>query len=214
MSKIKIQAKKLLNYFLQGLLYIAPAGVLLYILIAFFTFIVEATNKSVNWLFGIQIPGLGLLIFLVLIILAGMLGSTVIARPFRILFHLLLEKIPLLKTFYSALKDFFSAFMGKEKKFHNPVLVKLYENSELQMIGFVTQKDLSKLGIPDTQKVAVYFPYSFSFMGTVAIVPCTQITPLSISAAEALKFAVSGGIIDINEITSGKGSAEEEKENA
>jgi uncharacterized membrane protein len=87
------------------------------------------------------------------------------------------------------------AFVGKEKKFNQPVLVKVNLNSDLEKLGFVTQTDLSDLKIKD--KVAVYFPHSYNFSGELFIVPKENITPLDVNSGELMKFIVSGGVTKV-----------------
>jgi uncharacterized membrane protein len=84
------------------------------------------------------------------------------------------------------------AFVGKEKKFNQPVLVKVNTVSELEKVGFLTQEDLSNIGIKD--KVAVYFPHSYNFSGEMFIVPSDHVKPLNMAPADAMKFVVSGGV--------------------
>jgi uncharacterized membrane protein len=65
----------------------------------------------------------------------------------------------------------------------------------VKQVGFLTQKDLSKLGL--TGEVAVYFPFSYSFAGQLCIVNADKVKPLKMSAGEAMKFVVSGGVTSI-----------------
>ena len=62
----------------------------------------------------------------------------------------------------------------------------------MKKIGFLTQKDLSKLNL--LEDVAVYFPLSYSFAGQLCIVKAERVKSLNISGAEAMKFVVSGGV--------------------
>jgi uncharacterized membrane protein len=89
------------------------------------------------------------------------------------------------------------AFVGKEKKFNQPVRVKVNLISDLEKLGFITESDLSDLGIKD--KVAVYFPHSYNFSGELFIVPVSQITPLDVPAGVLMKFIVSGGVTKMND---------------
>jgi len=61
----------------------------------------------------------------------------------------------------------------------------------LKKIGFLTQKDLKKIGLPG--EVAVYFPFSYSFAGQLIIVPANRVKTLKMSASDAMKLVVSGG---------------------
>ena len=187
--------KKFFRYFLQGLLYIAPIGITAYIVYSIFK-VVDGLfrERLVEW-FNIDIPGLGIIFIIIFLALLGFLGQTIIARPFKKLLHKILARAPLVKLVYSSLNDLFKAFVGKEKKFNKPVLVKVNTISNLEKMGFLTQTDLSKLNIKD--KVAVYFPHSYNFSGEMFIVPTEHITPLDIPAAEAMKFIVSGGVTEV-----------------
>ncbi|MCB0485560.1 MAG: DUF502 domain-containing protein, partial [Flavobacteriaceae bacterium] len=128
--------KKLVNYFLQGLLYIAPLGITAYIIYAIFNFTDNILQELIITYFDVKIPGLGVLSLIVILIIVGFLGRTFIADPIKAVFTQLIERVPLLKFVYKAFNDLFSAFVGKEKKFSKPVLVKVNLNSDLEKLGF------------------------------------------------------------------------------
>jgi uncharacterized membrane protein len=181
---------KLGAYFLQGVLILAPVSITAYILYLMFDFIDELLPSIIPW--EIKIPGLGLLILLTLVTLIGFLGNTIIAVPFKNWFNALLNRAPLLKTVYTALMDFTQAIVGgSKKKFTQPVLVKLSPGVEKP--GFITQSDLSVLGISE-DKVAVYLPHSYGFTGNLFIVPSENVVPLPVKSAEMMKFLLSGGV--------------------
>lgn len=184
--------KKLVNYFLQGLLYIAPLGLTAYIIYGVFVFMDGILQELVFKYFDIKIPGLGVLSLIVFLIIIGFLGRTFIADPIKRIFANLIDRVPLLKFIYSSLKDVFSAFVGKEKKFNKPVLVRVNLNSDLKKLGFITEENLKVLNQKD--KVAVYFPHSYNFSGELFIVPKANITPLNINASDVMKFIVSAGV--------------------
>ncbi len=181
-----------MNYFLQGLLFIAPIGITGYIVYVLFTFVDGLLSSTLEKWIGTHIPGLGIAMIVVVLILLGFLGQTILARPFKALFNRLLKKIPLLKVIYSAFNDLFSAFVGKEKKFSRPVIVTINRESKIEKLGFLTETDLSLLGTKD--KVAVYFPHSYNFSGELFIVPAEYVKPVDINPAEAMKFIVSAGV--------------------
>ena len=184
--------KRLFQYFLQGLLFTAPLGITIYFIYVIFQFIDNILRDSILNFIGMAIPGMGLVLIVLFLIVIGFLGQTIIARPFKALFDNLLERIPILKVVYSALNDLFSAFVGQEKKFNKPVLVLVNPISQLEKLGFVTEDDLNKINLPG--KVAVYFPHSYNFSGELFIVPSDQVTLLDIPPAEVMKFIVSAGI--------------------
>lgn len=184
--------KKLINYFLQGLLYIAPFGLTIYFIYVTFKFADNLLNATLQKILNVNIPGLGLVVIVIILILIGILGQTFIARPFQVIFKRFINKTPLLKVVYSAFNDLFSAFVGKEKKFNKPVLVLVNAISNLEKLGFITEEDLSKLD--ETEKVAVYFPHSYNFSGELFIVPKVQVRSVDINPAEVMKFIVSAGV--------------------
>ena len=189
--------KKLVRYFLQGLLYIAPIGITVYILYVIFSFVDGLLQEWLEQLVGISIPGLGVIITVFLLVIIGFLGQTFIARPFRHLFNRLLKRIPILKVIYSAFNDLFSAFVGKERKFNKPVLVLVNKSLGLEKLGFLTEEDLSL--IDQKEKVAVYFPHSYNWSGELFLIPRELIRSIDIPPAEVMKFIVSAGVATWNE---------------
>jgi uncharacterized membrane protein len=184
--------KKLLNYLLQGILYIAPIGITIYIIYAVFNIIDQSLQKLLDRFIDFKIPGLGLLTLVLFLILVGFLGKTIIARPLGRIINKTIDRIPLLGFIYSAFNDLFSAFVGKEKKFNQPVLVKVNLHSDLEKLGFITEENLELLEEKD--KVAVYFPHSYNFSGELFIVPKANIKPLNIPSSEVMKFIISAGL--------------------
>ena len=189
--------KKLIKYFLQGILYIAPIGITVYIIYLVFNFVDNLLKDTLEELLGLYIPGLGLVVIVFLLVLIGLIGQTIIARPFKRFFRRLLERIPLLKVIFSAFNDLFSAFVGKERKFNRPVLVLVNPVTNLEKMGFLTEDDLSLIG--QKGKVAVYFPHSYNFSGELFIVPVNQVTPLDLNPAEVMKFIVSAGVAGLDQ---------------
>lgn len=186
----------LLNYLIKGLLIVLPIALSIFIVIWAVTTVDSWLN--VNNILGVDpntgasrnIPGLGLALVVSLILLAGIFVTYFVTEPMYNWFQRLLDKVPLLKFIYSSIKDLTEAFVGDEKKFNNPVLVEV--EGDLKRIGFLTQGDLKSIGLPGES--IVYFPFSYSFAGQVYIVKHEKIKPLNMSAAEAMKLVVSGGV--------------------
>jgi uncharacterized membrane protein len=142
-------------------------------------------------------PGLGFLIILGAITIFGYLTTNFAFKTFTTWFDHLMNRIPLVKLIYSSLKDLLNAFVGDKKKFNKPVLVLMNEENKLYQIGFITQADLSELGLDDM--VSVYLPHSYAVSGWHYIVPKNRITPLNISGPTAMKYIVSGGVSGFKE---------------
>tara|TARA_R110002033_G_scaffold99257_1_gene147670 strand:+ start:178 stop:777 length:600 start_codon:yes stop_codon:yes gene_type:complete len=189
--------KRLVNYFLQGLLYIAPLGITAYIIYVIFNFIDNLLDDKLEEIFKIDVPGLGFAVIFLFLVLVGIIGQSIFARPFKVLFKRIIEKAPLLKLIFSALNDLFSAFVGKEKKFNKPVMVLVNPISNLEKLGFLTEEDLSILD--EKEKVAVYFPHSYNFSGELFIVPRNQVRVIDVNPSVVMKFIISGGVSGIYE---------------
>lgn len=191
-----ILMNKLIRYFFQGLLLISPLAITIYAIVVSLEFIDGLLIHYLTDLIGFRIPGLGLIIILTFITLIGILGSSILIRPVLNSIDRFISRAPLVKIIYTSIKDFISAFVGKEKKFTEPVLVKMSQDSNLEKIGFVTQNDLSNLGI-EAGKVAVYMPFSYTFSGSLFIVPVANIKRLNTNPTEVMKFVVSAGVTSI-----------------
>jgi len=175
--------KKLTNYFLKGLLIFVPAALTIFTIAWVFT--------KLDSLLKMPIPGLGLVITLVFITVIGFLASNFIGNKFFAFIDKTFTKLPLVKLLYSALKDMIQAFAGEKKSFDKPVIVELTENGPKAM-GFITRQSLDNIGLAD--HVAVYFPQSYNFAGSVLIFHADRVKPLDIESSEAMAFIVSGGV--------------------
>ncbi|MES2618824.1 MAG: DUF502 domain-containing protein [Bacteroidota bacterium] len=190
-------AARLLNYFLKGLLISIPLA---------------ATYWVIAWLFGTvdgiiyhndptkppvaHIPGLGFLIVIGIILLIGFIGSSYLAKPFIDWFDEWMEKTPGVKFLYSSVKDIMEAFVGEKKKFSEPVLVEM--NGEgIYRIGFITRKDMEKVGLAGHS--GVYFPKSYGFVGDLYIVRNDKLKPMNVNPTEVFKMIVSGGVTGIDD---------------
>ena len=188
--------KRLGSYFIQGLLLIAPLAAIVYIVYFLFQFTDGLLSTYLEKFFQLKVPGLGILIIICLLVLLGIISETIIAKPIKYLIKGILEKTPFLRLIYTSVKDLFSAFVGKEKKFHRPVIVLVDEKNDLWRMGFVTNEKMGEMGLAD--KVAVYFPFSYNISGILYVVPANRIKPLNISPAEAMKFIISGGVSEMD----------------
>ncbi|WP_256004877.1 DUF502 domain-containing protein [Pedobacter deserti] len=191
--------RALLNYFIKGLLIVLPIAISIFIVVGAVTTVDSWLN--INNILGVDpqtgesrnIPGLGLALVISLIVLAGIFVTYFVTEPMYNWFQKALDRLPVLKFIYSSIKDLTEAFVGDEKKFNNPVLVEV--EGDMKRIGFLTQSDLSRIGLPGES--VVYFPFSYSFAGQVYVVKHERIKPLNMSAADAMKLVVSGGVTQL-----------------
>ena len=191
--------RALLNYLIKGLLIVLPIALSIYIVIWAVTTVDSWLN--VNNILGVDprtgasrnIPGLGLALVVTLILLAGIVVTNFVTEPMYNWFNRWMNRLPGLNFLYSSIKDLAEAFVGDEKKFNHPVLVEV--EGGLKKIGFLTKDDLNAIGLPG--EAIVYFPFSYSFAGQVCVVNKEKVKELNMSAAEAMKLVVSGGVSHI-----------------
>lgn len=179
--------KQLLNYFLQGVVLIAPVAITLYA--CYFVFV------TIDGWLGLGVPGIGFLVTLLLITLVGFLGSGLVTRSLVALLERVMTRVPLVRLLYSSTKDLLNAFVGEKRRFDTPVLVALFPGSSAKAMGFVTQESLTALGLPG--HVAVYFPQSYNFAGNLLVVPSEHVTRLAADSAHVMAFIVSGGVTQL-----------------
>jgi len=194
--------KRLLQYFIQGLIILAPVTITGYFIYWLFTNIdslllpvFRAFYKNPNEVY--VPPGVGFIIIISFVLLVGYLSSFFVIGRIMSFFDHLLEKTPGIKIVYSFVKDFSEAFAGKKRKFKKAVMVSVF-HPEVWQVGFVTNEDLSQFGMDE--HVTVYVPQSYAVAGQLFFVKQDRIRPLTdVAASDALKFAISGGVVEAPE---------------
>jgi len=199
--------KKLFQYFLQGILILAPIAITIWAITAAFTFIDGILPNILHSIFPEMmedgagnirtVPGVGFVLVILIVLLIGYISSSFLFGKVVEVFEKVLEKTPGIKFIYSTLKDFFEAFAGEKKKFTKNVLANVDDN-DVWRVGFITQEDMDDFGLKDY--VAVYVPMAYSVAGNVYIIPKARVRSITnISATETMKFAVSGGVSNVDD---------------
>ncbi|MEN6391119.1 MAG: DUF502 domain-containing protein [Syntrophomonas sp.] len=182
--------KRLSKYFLNGLIFIVPSALTIYIIYLLF---VTIDNLLKIPLPGVGvIPGVGFVTTLILITLVGLLVSNFLTRKLLFWFDNVMERLPLVKLIYSSIKDLVNAFLGDKKTLSRPVMVKLSKDTEAHALGFITCDSLKNFGLEEF--IAVYLPQSYNFAGNLLVFPREQVTPLDVNSSDLMTFIVSGGV--------------------
>ena len=179
--------KRVLNYFLRGLVVTAPVAITLWI-----SFVIFQTVD--RWL-GIGVPGVGFVLTLALITLVGFFASNLLTRGVVGLVERVMARLPFVRLLYGSTKDLLNAFVGEKRRFDKPVMVHLFPGGSVKALGFVTQESLAALGAPG--EVAVYFPQSYNFAGQVLLVSASQVVRLEAASSDVMAFIVSGGVTEL-----------------
>jgi uncharacterized membrane protein len=200
--------RRLLQYFFQGLIVLAPIGITIWVVLGLFNFVDDILPNIIHSVAPSlltkdssgnlnKIPGLGFIVVVILVFSVGWLSSLFVGVRLVSILDSVLEKTPGIKFIYSSVKDFLEAFAGNKRKFDKPVLVNV-DATDVWRIGFITQDSTDEFGMPG--HVTVYVPHSYAISGITYIVPLNRIKPLNnISASDAMKYTISGGVTDVHE---------------
>jgi uncharacterized membrane protein len=193
---------RLFNYFLRGLVVVAPLAVTVYVCWVLFT-------KIDSWL-GLSIPGVGFLLTLALITLVGFLASNLLARSAIGAVDNVLDRLPFVRLLYSSTKEMLNAFVGEKRRWDKPVVASLTEDGSVKVLAFLTSESLASLGVTD--HVTVYMPQSYGLAGHILVVPANRVQRINADAAEVMAFIISGGVTQVTKRAGARGAARIETE--
>ena len=186
-------------YFITGIVVLIPIGITVYLTL----FLISISEKILpneinpNHYLPYDIPGLEILISVFLITLIGGLSLSFLGKKMLSLFNNLLQKIPILRTIYSAIGQMTETFTKKESNKKNVVLVE-YPRKGSWAVGFATKKNTGEIS-EKTKKnlVNVFVPTTPNpTSGFLLMFPEEEVIYLDLTFEEASKFIVSAGTSD------------------
>jgi len=145
---------------------------------------------------GWYVPGMGLVSGLAMIALIGLLSHVLIFQKLFDLGDAIFNRLPLVKTIYTAIKDFIGYLSpDKASEMGKVVLVQLPGQS-FQLIGFVTREQFDDLPFTPSAEdpVAVYMPMSYQIGGYTMFLPRSALTPLDIPFEQAMRLVLTGAV--------------------
>jgi uncharacterized membrane protein len=197
MAAMKKLMKKLWNLLMKGLAAVLPIGLTLYIVV-WLGVSIEAVMRDLIAIVlphGHYWPGLGLLVGFAVLIAIGLVVNAYLVRWFLEAWEHFLERIPLVKTVYAAIRDLvkFLPSGGKRRDLHRVVMASF---GDARLIGFVTRESVAELGAgPGTENlVAVYFPMSYQIGGYTLYLSRERLTHLDLGVEEAMRIVLTGGM--------------------
>ncbi|MFZ9694536.1 MAG: DUF502 domain-containing protein [Chitinophagaceae bacterium] len=183
--------KRLAGFFIQGLVILAPIAITAYFLYWLFENVDSILRPYVN------VPGLGFLLIISGVILVGWISSNFLMGSILNVFDQWMERTPGVKLIYTSTRDFFEAFAGNKRKFNKAVLANVF-GPDVWIVGFLTDEEMDKFEM-GADKVAVYVPQGYNFAGQLYILPRERVRKIEkISSGEAMKYAVTGGVVDMD----------------
>ncbi len=179
--------RTLTRSFAQGLLVLAPVAITIWV-------VVFTVTTLDDWL-DTGIPGLGIVIAAIGITIIGYLTGNVVGNKLLEWLEAGMQRVPLIRILYNALRDLFGAFVGGKRKFDKPVAVEMNQHG-LKVLGFLTAEHFDDPQLEG--HVSVYLPESYNFAGNLVVVPKERVRPLDADGAEFMAFIVSGGVTAMN----------------
>jgi uncharacterized membrane protein len=182
--------------FLKGLVVVVPAALTLAILWWLARWAEQLLGRPLSRFLpeGWYVPGMGLVTALAITFLVGSLSHVLIFRRLFSFGESILNRLPLVKTIYSSIKDFIDYFSPDTNNAMSKVVLVRIPGQEFEQIGFVTREDFSQLPIKPTvdEPIAVYLPMSYQIGGYTLFLPRSAITPLDLSFEEGMKLVLTG----------------------
>ena len=186
------------KHILTGLITILPVTLTLYLLywlvitaeMVMGDLIKLALPEELYW------PGMGSIIGIVAAFLIGLLMHAYIFRRLFEMAEQVLYRMPLIKSVYRAISDFFNYFSPTAKKEFDQVVAISIGNSEMEVIGFVTQANSERLpkDFRGEDSILVYIPLSYMIGGYTLLIPRSAVRPLDMNMEEAMRFALTAGV--------------------
>ena len=188
--RMKTPMQLFISYFLRGLLVVLPVAITIGIL----SWILKGVG---SYLYIDQLSFGAFILYAIAVLAAitivGVMTKGVIAQQILGFFEGIIEKAPGLNFIFGTTKDMTEAFMGENKKFTKPVVVEI--SVGVYKIGFLTQEDMSVIGMPHW--CAVYLPYSYTLSGETTVVEKSRVKPIDKESGDVTKFVLSGGATNL-----------------
>ena len=191
-----ILSLKIRNYFFTGVVVLIPIGLTIYLS----KFLINTSSKILpsqinpNFYLPFNIPGLEIIISIIFITIIGFISLSYLGKKFLQLIDSLFKKIPLLGTFWSAIKQMSQSFKESGSKSKSVVLVE-YPRKGVWAVGFATKENSGEIAEKTNQKlINVFVPTTPNpTSGFLLMFPKDDVIFLNMTFEEASKFIVSAG---------------------
>ncbi|MCD6416322.1 MAG: DUF502 domain-containing protein [Planctomycetes bacterium] len=187
--------KKHLKIFVNGIVVVAPAIITIYAVVAGAVWLDSHIRLLLQHVWPSPFPGLGILLSVAGIYMVGLLARTWLLRlPLRAA-ESIVERIPLVKSLYSAIKDMLQFLGGGNAKSRGKPCMLKDPEGDLCMLGLVTQQDAERFLSESRDMVGVYLPMSYQLGGFTVYVPRERVEELKgVSVEQLLKLCLTAGV--------------------
>jgi uncharacterized membrane protein len=194
---------RLKNYFLTGLLVVVPIAMTV-LVIRWLVRFLDSALKSVlpeflrpDVLYGLPVPGIGLVATLLLILLVGVLAANIFGRSLVNFSERLVDRIPLVKGIYTLFKQVSDTVLKRDRGAFRKVVLIEYPRRDIWAVAFVTGVSEGEVQQVTSRKlVNVFVPTTPNpTSGFYILVPEDDLIVLKMSVEEAFKLIISGGMV-------------------
>jgi uncharacterized membrane protein len=193
---------RLRNYFIAGLLLTAPITLTLYtawLVVDYVDTVVTGLipeHYNPNTYLPFALPGLGLTILVVLLTLIGFITANFLGRMLLRLGEFIVARLPIIRSFYSALKQIFETVFSKQTQSFREVVLVEYPRKGMFVLGLVIGKSAPEIQNKAPEELFSVFVPTMSFTsGYLVFLPRPDMIALDMTVEECLKMVVSGGIV-------------------
>lgn len=194
--------KSISRTFLTGLITILPVVLTVYLVYALVVSMETLlggllhTALPAHW----YLPGMGVAAGLAVVFAVGVLMHAYVVQWLFAKTETLLYHVPVIKTVYRSIRDFFEYFSPARKKEFQQVVAVTLGDTGMQAVGFITQNQPERLpgGFGQADAVLVYLPMSYMIGGHTMLVPRSAVRPLDMGMEEALRFTLTAGVTGAN----------------
>lgn len=184
--------------FLKGLVVVIPIS----LTIAILWWLAQEAEQLLGGLLmqflpeGWYVPGMGVVSAVAMTILIGLLTHVILFQKVLAIGDSILNRLPLVKTIYSAIKDFISYLSPDSQMAMSKVVLVRVPGQKFEQLGFVTREDFSQLPLQLTveEPIAVYLPMSYQIGGYTLFLPRSCLTPVDLSFEEGMKLVITGAV--------------------
>jgi len=192
--------KRFKKYLGTGLLVILPISLSLYIIFIIARFFDTLLSGPIDSIIGFHIPGLGIVIVLLLVLIVGIFSSLFIGKKIAKLIEKIFGNIPIVKKLYSPIRDIVKTFIGtdKGKKSFSKVVFVDFPTKESKSIGFITNEDVT---INGTVYSSVFIPTTPNpTNGFLIYKKYDELNILDISVEQGINMVISMSTVSKKEV--------------
>ncbi len=196
-------SQRLRAYLFAGILVTAPIFITFYLAWLFVTFVDSKINPLIPAKYNPEtylpfaVPGLGLIILIIGLMLVGALTAGFFGRLWMRLSERVLSQMPVIRNVYSAVKQILETVLAQQSNaFREAVLIE-YPRRGIWAIGFLTGQTKGEVqNLTEEECINVFLPTTPNpTSGFLLFVPKKDLVPLSMTVEEAIKMVISGGIV-------------------